>query len=213
KTNEEPCRRTLGELIAESYLHPMIVPAPDLSNIIIHRLKNEQGEEEHIVVDLIQKMRSVENLDDQKARALDVVLQWGDVVEIPPIPGANPLGWRGLDQPTQTFLTSVLRRTIPLMIQGVPQGFQNSVLNPYFKQYTHEVSGDPLPNWKELPINAPGRMFSALHLLRSVEIDPRSIVRFSLIRPGEPKRDFTSKELSASNPILEHGDSVEIDKL
>ncbi len=133
RKHDDPVPRTLCELIAESYAgSPMIVPHPDFSRITIHRLNGDSGEEEAIAVDLSEAVRKVEvQTPEADVRAHDIILQWGDMVEIAQINGVDPGAWTGFDLQTQLFFKKALTRSVrsggkPVVLQPLFLVFQRS---------------------------------------------------------------------------------------
>jgi hypothetical protein len=100
--------RTLGEFLVESYrASEMVIPDPDLSRIIIHRLKTDTGEEEHLPADFAKAISTGPDLEPEEARKLDVPLEWGDIVEISSreVPVAD---WAGLGSRAADFFNRAL---------------------------------------------------------------------------------------------------------
>jgi ankyrin repeat protein len=215
--------RTLGEFLMQSYLAgEMIVPAPDLSKIALHRLKGDSGEEETLRIDFTKATAAVSNATTyEQARALDVPLRWGDVVEIASGPG-NAESWTGLSAQTLLFFDKALSRVAHVSVNGADG--TTVVLSPGRPQFSF--------GQREKTESA---TFSLVRVLEKAKVNLKEIVRVKVrtghdvfdlspeeiraVERGEtlhrvvPFREFTPEEILAIQPWMRDGDSVEIERL
>ncbi len=216
---------TLGELLMQAYTQPLLVPNPDLSKIVIHRLSEAGAGEEHVSVDFTAIINST--LPDAAAediRRHDPPLRWGDVVEISPVAGVPPAQWTGFGAPVRAFLDRALSRNVAGTLNGVPlqnfhtgeNGLQaSSLLKPKF--YSCAMV-QPLPgtapvfpgenlSWKQVPEDV--EPFTAAALMRRLGVDPNNLVRF-VIHQGSRTREYDGTHLGRSNPLLPIDATVDI---
>ena len=199
---------TLGELIMQAYLDPMILPYPDFSKIVIHRLKGDAGEEESLPVDLLAAMQAPALQTPADARRADVALQWGDVVEIPVDPVFHPEPWTHLDPLARAFLNLALSRDLPTTVNGQRLLGMVTQLHPAF----YNLYGDhgPAPHW----LGAKGRIdngspFTAKAFLRGLQMPLENVVRLS-VQLGDQTQDYDTAALRTLNPWLNLGSRVDI---
>ena len=215
--NDSIGAHTLGELIMQAYLDPMIVPYPDFSKVTIHRSKADGGED-HLPVDLLQIIHALgDQFSDQDARRADLTLQWGDVVEVPPTGGFSSNQWQQLNADIRDFLFKALTRDIDTTVNGqklvgtgpdgVPWGTQ---LRPVIAWYSHpannRLSADRAVVDGGVVSQAP---FTARNLLAGLKINPDNVVRFS-VQVGNQSRDYNAAEIKAIDPWLDLGSKVSI---
>ena len=117
---DEP--HSLCQLIADSDLKSaMLIPNPEFSRIVIHRLKDDSGGEEDIAVNLVDLLTRMEKLTERppqeeiRAKA-DVPLQWGDIVEIPSNRLKEENVWTGINGTLGLSMESVLWRGAELVL-------------------------------------------------------------------------------------------------
>lgn len=197
--------RTLGELVTESYiLSEMVISDPDFSNIRIHRLKNDQGEEEIIPVDWSKAIANVTvDTPAEEMRKVDVELQWGDVVEINSRTKDGSDDWSGFDGQTRLFFTRMLSRVVT--IEGWTadvKEFQVSKsfgMEPRFRKFSfgdQSVPASQLPKPYSSPFHAP--YSSRINWVKVI------------LRSGGTIREFTPEEWGKVNPWLRDGDAIEV---
>jgi len=183
----------------------MVIPDPDLSKIRIHRVKNDQGEEEIIPVDWSNAVKNVTvDTEPGEVRKGNIELQWGDVVEINSRPGDRLLDWSGFDGQVRLFFTRMLTRGIK--VQGwtstgnefkVSNGLE---LQPRFRTSTLKarafVPGPARPQTFTSPFHAP--------------YSSRTNWVKVILRSNGTTREFTPDQWGAVNPWLRDGDSIEV---
>ncbi|MDB6063834.1 MAG: Ankyrin repeat-like protein [Pedosphaera sp.] len=116
-------RFTLFELIANAYGPPTWkpnpaqnpidlpgLPFPDFSKVQIRRLKNERGSN----IPSIDVNAALTAGDCSK----DVLLEWGDVVEIPELDHNVAQAWDGLSSQFKEMLTKCVERTVDFSVKG-----------------------------------------------------------------------------------------------
>lgn len=102
----------LFHLVAAIYDEERVVlPNPDLSRIVINRIA-ESGETEQLAIDL-------HALIDEGAE--DILLKWGDVVEIPRLATTQENEWTSLPERVRIFLNLNLSFSIVQRLEGVAQ--------------------------------------------------------------------------------------------
>ena len=216
---------TLGELLMQAYTQPLLIPNPDLSKIVIHRLSEDGAGEEHLSVDFTAIIDStLPDAAAEEIRRHDPPLRWGDVVEVPSVAEVPPARWTGFDAPVRAFLDRALSRNVAGTLNGVPlqkfhtgeNGLQvSSLLKPKF--YSCAVV-HPLPgaapafpgenlSWRQVPGDVDA--FTAAALLRRLEVDPNNLVRF-VIHQGSRTREYDGVRLGKSNPLLPIDATVDI---
>ena len=216
---------TLAEFLMQAYIQPLLVPNPDLSRIVIHRLSGSGAEEEHIPVDFAGSVHSVSpDAAPEELRRHDLSLQWGDVVEVSPLDGVLPTQWGGFDAPVRSFLDRVLSRTVGGTFNGIPLlnlrtggvGEEAmSLLKPKF--YSCNMSqpgpgvapafgGDNL-SWKYVSEDTAPLTVQAL--LQSLGVNPDNLVR-CVIHEGGRTREYDAAKLRACNRWLSLGATVDI---
>lgn len=211
QTHNEIGAHTLGELLVQVYLTPMVLADPDFSKIVIHRLKGDSAEEEDLPVDFARTIAEFDfKLSGQDARREDVALRWGDVVEIPVLKsGAEP--WKGLDASVRAFLDYALSRAVPTTVNGSPfvgvqavgKSLQPPLLRPNF---------DSFGTGKNVDAGSLARMrgaFTALGFLQQMNFDVDNVVRFTL-HTGDQTRQYDAAKLQAVNPWIGLGSTVEL---
>lgn len=99
----------LGALAQSKYFFISFLPHPDFSNIVIRRM-DRSGKEKLIKVDLAKVIASDTTL--QQARAADIPLQRGDIVELPTL--ENPVEWTGFTDAQTDFFKKVLSLTLQI---------------------------------------------------------------------------------------------------
>ena len=87
------------------------LPFPDFKNVIIYRRSGDDPKQKAIAV-------NVEDILNSGDCSRDVVLEWGDVVEIPEADHPVEQRWEGLDEPAFKALTNCVSRQVTLKIKG-----------------------------------------------------------------------------------------------
>jgi hypothetical protein len=185
RNDEDSRARTLCEFLMQTYLtSEMVIPQPDLSNITVHRLKGEDGDEEEIAVDLVKAIAATtKNTALEVASAADVPLQWGDVIEIRPGAG-DPEKWTSLSTQTILFLTKALTRSVSRSVNGEER--LTFELKPTFAQFRNEAT---------LRGGVQDRDFEPFVLSQSLlDVPENEIVRVTL-RSGDTVHHFTSDQV------------------
>jgi ankyrin repeat protein len=195
--------RTLGELIAESdRVSMMVVPEPDFSAIRIRRLKPDGSGEITLTVDLTKAIESISAKTPQKdARALDVPLEWGDIVEIKAIKGAKLAEWTGLTPQVKLFLTKALSREVHHRIND--QEFKAGLFAPTPRNFGIDPNNYNL--WKFSP---PPK--SDFRPMRFPSIIGSNQVKIRLISRGKT-HEYSPDEFRAINPWLLDQDKIEVE--
>jgi ankyrin repeat protein len=109
-------RYTLLELISNFFENrqgssdPRLFPFPDFAKVNIHRLKREGGGE-MIRFNLEEVFKSA---DCSK----DILLEWGDIVEVPELDHKINERWRGLDPQVVDLLKKCLERKVEILVKG-----------------------------------------------------------------------------------------------
>ncbi len=204
----DPAGRTLAEVVSRAYHSEMVVPNPDFAHIVIHRLKEDSNEEDSVLVDLAAIIRSRDwsesILDD--ARAADVALQWGDVVEIPQFADVANYKWTGLSDTTKMFLIKALQRNVTFKVdKSNPKDFQ---MGPAFLDF--QSGGWRWPGRDTTTAMEALSTFDAMTVIKANPGLDKSFRKLILVREGLPKREFTRQEFEAANPWILHGDTIEI---
>ncbi len=215
RVSDDPAPHTLGELLMQAYLSPMLIPYPNLSKIVIHRLTGNGAEEEHKPVDLTQTILTSQTLhNDEALRKSDLPLQWGDRVEISAIEVADLLKWKELSPATEEYLNNVLTHPVFVTLNGQPTmdvgESSGNWLKPVFKPY---VALDwTFPVRFEQHERGETGTFTALTLLRQMQINLDTMTRFTL-RNGDGVHDYDLKTLHEVNPWLGFGSRVNVQQL
>lgn len=125
-----------------------ILPYPDWSKLVIKRL-TEEGWNETIPVDLEAAMRACdETMTEEEARAFDVPLQFGDLVELPVLEERSDEPWTGFDEAAVCLFEKALARSITF--QGPDGDFRGVKLRWIPSVYIPTTAGlVPFP--KEFP--------------------------------------------------------------
>jgi hypothetical protein len=193
---DDLCKHTLGEFVMQAYLDPMIVPNPDLTHIVIHRLSGSGSAEQDIPVDLMQ------------AGQARTALQLGDRVEIPTIQNAPLDRWNGLSTAARNILDPSVSHSIRLTVDGGQSIFvQFDSKYMYYFYHPGPVSspftgeGAPIPN-----------LFSATALLDRMRIEPANLKLFTL-HLGDQTRLYDWPKLQADDPWMGAGVSVDIQQI
>jgi len=216
RKNQGGSHRTLGEFLMQSYLAAeMIVPLPDLSKIVIYRLKAESGEEEKLNIDFTKATAVASNaIPTVQARALDFPLEWGDIVEIQPGPGSAEQ-WTGFTSQTVLYLQKALKRSVQVRINGVEIRSGDVPENDPEKASLYLSPDNPtfLPGGSARPSNEHELSpFSVQKIARCFDVELKELVRVT-IRSGEDVRVLTADQLRAIEPWVQHGDRVDIERL
>ena len=204
---------TLGELLMQAYLSPMVIPNPNLSKIVIHRLTGNGAEEADLAVDLTQTILAAPPASGQAGpRQTDLPLQWGDRVEIPAIEGVELAKWKELSPVTQSYLKRCLDRGVKLTFNGqtMPGGGDHSWLAPEFEPYFIEDKMFPVRFTQR--VRSDTGVFTALTLLRQLHVNLDTMVRFTL-QAGGKTYDYDLKTLKAVNPWIGFDSQVNIQQL
>jgi ankyrin repeat protein len=192
--------RTLGDLIAESYVSSgMVIPDPDLAHIQIHRLKRDSASEELVEINLMAAVQQASvDMPETEARKLDVPLLPGDIVEIAPRKDSEDKLWIGLSNDVKLFLTKALTRSVTIQIGS--QQPTTKELRPSFwaflggrRRFDPGASTGPSPFRAKSVITTNDRTFK---------------IR---LRSGESIRVFTPEEFY-QNPWLVDGDRLEVEQ-
>jgi ankyrin repeat protein len=189
---DEP--HTLCQLIADSDLRGrMLIPNPDFSRVVIHRLKEGSGAEEDVAV----------NLMDLHA---DVPLQWGDIVEIPSNLLKEESVWTGIDTSVQELLRNVLTRSVELVLSDKEQ-----------KRIRETAQFRPL-EWKVNSWVLNGHAgdastdirdhFSIKRLLEISHVDLEKIRRVHVLS-GDKVRQISIEDLNKYDPRFQNRDVIE----
>ena len=214
RSPDDVSTHTLGELLMQAYLSPMVIPNPNLSKLIIHRLTGNGAEEEYKPVDLTQTILASQTVyNAQTLRQGDLPLQWGDRVEISPIEGVDPLRWKELSPATQNYLGTVLARPVVVTLNGeraLGPDEGRFTLNPVFKPY--DAIDRLFPVRFEQKERGETGTLTALTLLRQLQINLDTMTRFTL-QKGESVHDYDLKALIESNPWLGFDSRVNIQQL
>jgi hypothetical protein len=134
------------------------LPFPSFNHVIIHRPSPDGKKWTSISVD-------VGAILDSGDCSKDVLLQWGDAVEIPESDHPVSEVWR-FPQQQATNLIRCVSRTVKIVIQGTNTEFKPALEFEYWREG---------PNWR------PGgsfRRISSSFMLRSV-LDQSKLIRFS----------------------------------
>ena len=202
---QDPGPRTLGEFLMQSYLAgEMVVPLPDLSKIAIHRLKGDVAEEETVTVDLAKAISEVRSSTlPASARASDVPLQWGDVVELRPAAG-DATNWTGFSTEEVLFLTKALTRTASMAVHGASAQSISEVMHaPEFARFSRAGTV------RENPLGpAPFDLVSFVEPKAALS----TVIRVKL-RSGDSVREFTRDQLQEVRPWVRDGDKIEVERL
>ena len=209
---DDPDPHTLGELLMQAYLSPMVIPNPNLSQIIIHRLTGNGAEEDNKLVDLTQTILSSKTLYDSKAlRQGDLPLQWGDRVEISSIEGVDLLKWKELSPATEDYLNTVLSHPVIVTLNGQPTlDTGANWLKPVFKPYV--ASDRMFPVRFEQQERGETGTFTALTLLKQMQINLDTMTRFT-IQNGRDNHDYDLRTLTEINPWMGFDNRVNIQQL
>ena len=204
RKSEDGATRTLGEFLMQSYLTgEMIVPLPDFAKIVIYRLKGESGEEEKLTIDFTKAIAAATDKSPAKdARALDVPLQWGDIIEIQQALGSTEQ-WRGFTPQTVLYLKKALTRVVDVWINGAKKGELS--LEPEIPNFLQAGSERQVPAGRFSP-------FAVSEIARRANVQLEELVKVT-IRSGENVREFTPEQLRAIDPWVQHGDRIEIERL
>jgi hypothetical protein len=189
--------RTLGDLIAESYLMSgMFIPDPDLAHIQIHRLKRDSATEELLEINLMATVQQASvDMPETEARKLDVPLLPGDIVEIAPRKGSEGKEWTGLSNDVKLFLTKALGRSVTFQFGRLQLA-------------TKEIRPSFVTFWGGGRSGGTGRSpFRATSVF--IPNDWTFKIRLS---SGEKVREFTAEEFSKVNPWLVDGDRLEVEQ-
>ena len=151
RRTEDGATRTLAEFLMQSYLEgEMIVPLPDFSKISIYRLKGESGEEEKLSIDFTKAIAAAtDKIPAKDARALDVPLQWGDIIEIQQALGSTEQ-WRGFTPQTVLYLKKALTRVVDVWINGAKKGELS--LEPEIPNFVQAGSERRVPTGEALTV-------------------------------------------------------------
>jgi ankyrin repeat protein len=195
--------RTLGDLIAESYLtSQMVIPDPDFARIQIHRLKQDSAAEELLEINLIPAIQQVTvDTPGTEARKLDVPLKPGDIVEIAPRKDSKAEPWTGFSNAVKLFLTKALMRQVTYQL--APQAPTTGALRPSFAIY-REIKTESGNRWEHSSGAPPFRATTV--------ISPNDSTLKVRLRSGETVREFTLKEFQQVNPWLVEGDRLETEQ-
>lgn len=205
RKGEDGATRTLGEFLMQSYLTgEMVVPLPEFAKISIYRLKGESGEEEKLTIDFTKAIAAAtEKSPAKEARALDVPLQWGDIIEIQQALGSTEQ-WRGFTPQTLLYLKKALTRFfVDVWINGAKKGELS--LEPEIPTFVQAGSERRVPTGRFSP-------FTVSEIARRANVQLEELVKVTL-RSGENVREFTPEQLRAIDPWVEHGDRIEIERL
>jgi len=202
---DDPAMHTLAEFLMQAYLDPMVVPNPDLSRIVIHRLSGSGGQEQDIAVNLVPAIESNPGLED--ARRADVPLQWGDRVEIPCIDKAPLDLWLGFGPAARNFLDRAVSHAVNVTVDGALKGVN---LAPAYIEYVYTPG----------PVSSPfaGRnppqpnLFSAMALLQLVNV-PQTNLKYFTLHTGNQTRNYSGEAAVTANPWIGAGSSVEIQQI
>jgi ankyrin repeat protein len=117
---------------ARSIMWDRNFPFPDFKNVIIYRRTDLSAKQKAIYVD-------VESVLGSGDCSKDILLEWGDVVEIPEADHPIDQHWSGLTDGTITALTNCTARQIVIVINGVSTPVR---LSPQFApQYPTQMAG------------------------------------------------------------------------
>ncbi len=243
KTPEDWNRYTLFQLMAQIY-HPSPFPSanpfanphryrfPDLSQIMIKRIRNQAAD----APDLPEKQRPVLpetnlllNLEaalKMKDRTKDVLLEWGDIVEIPESDHPINQQWSGLDHNLAETLAECLKREVQIIVKGKtnlvslsptimlgsspPPAF-TTIAAPMNIQFPDGASSVPEPK-KNLSTFALYEVVFGADVLRASSDITRIVVKRS--SPGQLKSQEWTFNLEKRDPantfLLQDGDLIEI---
>jgi hypothetical protein len=183
---------------------------PDLKNVVIHRPAADGRSWASIPVNVADILGSGDC-------SRDVILRWGDVVEIPEADHPVAEQWKGLTDPDRAALIKCVSRTITVSINAT-----NTPLNLAPKYVVHPENFGPMsdPEVMALPYGQ-ARLTTASFMLRSV-LDQSKLIRFSsdLTRVKVTRRDAATGQTrdwvldcSGSNAPdfwLRDGDVIEV---
>lgn len=200
---------TLGELLMQAYLGPMVIPNPDLSRIVIHRLKADGLDEEAIPVDLLKVI--LDSGANAEVRLLDPRLEWGDTVEVSMVDGASPTLWKGFSNTTRSFLSQSLQRAVAITCNG--QTRDAWALEPKFGNYVY-AKADRTRNHPSFVLDYTQNVnpFSTRALLGSMSIEPESIRQLTIHWGNAEKAVFNAEQLKAVDPWIGFGTALEIEQ-
>ncbi len=202
-TESDDAPRSLGELITEAYkTSEMVVPDPDFSRILIHRLNGANGTEETLTVDLAARIEQVSGkTSEDDARKLDYPLQPGDVVEIPMIEKEPAEKWEGFPGQVQLFFGKALARTVTVVAAN---GEEKKVgLSPAFRAFRTMRNQDRL-QWDA---GLPKQSFRAWPLVST----EKNLLKVRIQSRGKT-REFAPDALKTASPWLIDGDRIEIER-
>lgn len=240
KTPEGWNRYTLFQLMAQVY-HPSPIPSsnphryrfPDLSQITIKRIRNQAAD----APDLPEKQRpalsetnlllNLEAALKMKDRTKDVLLEWGDIVEIPESDHPINQQWSGLDHNLAETLAECLKREVQIVVKGKtnrvslsptimlgsspPPTFITMATPSNIGQFSGGAPSAPEPQKNLSTFALYEVVFGADVLRASSDITRISVKRSS---PGQPKsREWTfnlEKREPANTFLLQDGDLIEI---
>jgi hypothetical protein len=205
----------LFELITDAYSKgPMLIPNPDFAHVVIHRLKNDSGEQEDIPVSFSELARSPLQQGTSgaaEAKAHDIKLMWGDAVEIPALRVLDERSWTQLGQETVNLLANALRRDASVKLPE--KGDYPVNWTPRFLAFSWEgeipslnfnVNVEPRLHI-QLDLHAPAETITdALH---AAHVDLERLSRID-VNSGDKTQQISIEELRKTNPKFQDGDLI-----
>jgi hypothetical protein len=209
----EPIRpHTLCELIADAYgKGPMLIPNPDFTHIIIHRLSSDSGDEKEISVnlaDLVEKGAQPKSSDSVEAKIYDLDLNWGDLVEIGVQRALDEKSWTRLDPETAQLLSNALTRRALVKLSENDQF--HVFWTPEFRSFSWAGEIPSENSDRNFKMVAPGGSSAEtiITALRANHIDLEKLSRVD-VHSGDKTRQISIEELRKSDPKFQDGDVIE----
>jgi ankyrin repeat protein len=236
KTPEDWNRYTLFQLMAQIY-QPAQIPShqhryrfPELSQITIKRIRNQAADAPNLpekprpALSETNLLLNLEAALKMKDRTKDVLLEWGDIVEIPESDHPINQQWSGLDHNLAETLAECLKREVQIIVKGktnlvslspsIMIGSAPSIAfntMPTLVPYAVGDSSVPQPKKNLATFALYEVVFGADVLRASSDITRISVKRAS---PGQPNsREWTfnlEKRDPANTFLLQDGDRIEI---
>ncbi|WP_193212455.1 ankyrin repeat domain-containing protein [Luteolibacter marinus] len=191
--NVEP-DKLVGAMIQATYFNPVVVlPHPDFSKIRLRRLLDD-GNEEVRVIDLATVIRaSSETTTTGDARSADLVLQGGDIIELPLLKDHSGETWKGVSPKVADFFRKALSCRVQYTDTRGTTSLRDIIYQPVHFEETEA-------GWYPFPPD-PKRATATLRASAALETSPYS--DFSVTRDGV---DYEKLTTSARPIFLRDGD-------